>query len=68
MGEVPDQLHDFPDITDFAVTLVDAGEAGKHIEMTSASRGRLAGFPVWDHAARDLRHFVASDVPLGTHA
>ena len=27
---------------------------------------RLAWFPAWDHADRDLRHFIPSDVPLGT--
>ena len=64
----PDDLDAFEPVSDFAVTLVDAGEGGKHIELTSASGGRLAGFPVWDHAERDLRHFIAADVPLGTIA
>jgi len=32
----------------------------------SLTRGELAGFPYWDNAERDLRHFVAEDVPLGS--
>jgi hypothetical protein len=62
----PEELDAFPVIDDFAVTLADAGEGGQHIEFTSASRGRLAHFPEWDHADRDLRHFVPTDVPLGS--
>ena len=34
--------------------------------MMSRTRGRLAGFPAWDHADRDLRHFTPDDIPLGT--
>ena len=34
--------------------------------MMSRVRGRLAGFPAWDHADRDLRHFTPDDIPLGT--
>jgi len=59
------ELDAFPIIDDFALTLVDVHEGGKHIEMASALLGRLAGFPAWDHAERDLRHFDPSDVPLG---
>jgi hypothetical protein len=32
----------------------------------SPSLGELAGFPYWDNAERDMRHFVAEDVPLGS--
>ena len=32
----------------------------------SPSRGELAGFPYWDNAERDMRHFVPDDVPLGS--
>jgi hypothetical protein len=39
-------------------------EGGLHIAMMSRTRGHLAGFPAWDHADRDLRHFT--DIPLGT--
>jgi hypothetical protein len=53
-------------VQDFNVTLSDSGDGGKHIEFVSAAGGRLASFPTWDHAERDLRHFTASDVPLGT--
>jgi len=49
-------------VTDFAVRVNDE----HRIEFVSASRGRLASFPAWEHADRDLRHFVAADVPLGT--
>ena len=59
-------LQDFATVNDFVVVLVDSDEGGKHVELRSASRGRLAGFPVWDHAERDLRHFILSDIPLGT--
>jgi hypothetical protein len=59
-------LDTFPVVEDFRVQLVPSDEGGKHIEFASAAHGRLAGFPEWDHADRDLRHFVASDVPLGT--
>ncbi|HUP50494.1 MAG TPA: hypothetical protein VNA04_17095 [Thermoanaerobaculia bacterium] len=62
----PDDLDSFPLIADFAVTLRDSHEGGRHVELTSAGRGRLAGFPAWDHADRDLRHFTPADVPLGT--
>jgi hypothetical protein len=57
---------DFQTIDDFVVRLVDSGETGKHVELGSVSLGRLAGFPAWDHADRDLRHFIESDIPLGT--
>jgi hypothetical protein len=53
-------------IDDFSVTLSDSDDGGKHIEFASANEGRLAGFPTWDHAERDLKHFTASDVPFGT--
>ena len=32
----------------------------------SPTRGELASFPYWDNAERDMRHFVADDVPLGS--
>jgi hypothetical protein len=55
-------------VEDFALTLREEGEGGMHIEMISRSRGRVASFPFWDHADRDLRHFTMEDVPLGTEA
>ncbi len=61
-----DELDSFPTINDLAVELRDAGADGKHVEFRSTSKGRLAGFPAWEHAERDLRHFGAADVPLGT--
>lgn len=64
----PEELDAFPVIDDFSVKLVEAGEGGMHLELASASKGRLAGFPAWDHVDRDLRHFVAADVPLGSVA
>jgi hypothetical protein len=59
-------LDDVPRISDFHLTLVDYPEGGLHIEMRSRTRGHLAGFPAWDHADRDLRHFTPDDIPLGT--
>lgn len=63
---MPFDLDDLPPITDFFLTLREEGEGGLHIEMMSRTRGRLAGFPAWDHADRDLRHFILDDIPLGT--
>ena len=56
----------FRTIDDFTVRLIDAGDGGKHIELASESEGPLAGFPAWDHADRDLRHFIQSDIPIGS--
>jgi hypothetical protein len=36
------------------------------VEYRAGDGTRLAGFPGWEHADRDLRHFVPADVPLGT--
>lgn len=58
-------LDGFPIIDDFALMLTDSPDGGKHVEMASALLGRVAGFPAWDHADRDLRHFTPADVPLG---
>ena len=55
-----------PRITDFYLTLHEEEEGGLHIAMMSRARGHLAGFPAWDHADRDLRHFTLDDIPLGT--
>jgi hypothetical protein len=59
-----DGIGSFPVIDDFSVRVSDSPE--HQIEFVSAKRGRLAFFPAWEHADRDLRHFVASDVPIGT--
>lgn len=61
-------LDAFPVIDDFAVELREYDEGGQHVELTSAAHGRLAHFPAWDHADRDLRHFTAMDVPFGSLA
>ena len=58
-------LDDTPRIADFSLTLAEEKEGGLHIRMMSRSRGHLAGFPAWDHADRDLRHFTHDDIPLG---
>jgi len=59
-------LDDALRITDFSLTLREEAEGGLHIVMKSRARGPLAGFPAWDHADRDLRHFTLDDIPLGT--
>jgi len=64
----PEDLESFAVAEDFLVHLTEEEEGNLHIEFASAAQGRLAGFPAWDHADRDLRHFVPSDVPLGTLA
>jgi hypothetical protein len=53
-----------PTIADFVVRLT--ADDSRSIELASESTGRLAGFPSWEHADRDLRHFVPSDIPVGT--
>lgn len=58
-------LEDVPLISDFYLTLREEEEGGLHIELMSESQGHLAGFPAWDHADRDLRHFTHDDIPLG---
>lgn len=57
-------LDAFPSVDDFAVTLTN--DEINHVIFTSARLGRLAGFPAWEHADRDLRHLVPGDVPIGT--
>jgi len=47
-------------IQDFAVELID-----RHIEFMSSGE-RLAWFPAWENADRDLPHLTPDDVPLGT--
>jgi hypothetical protein len=59
-------LQAFPLILDFAIDLRESEEFGQHVYFVSPSRGELAGFPYWDNVERDMRHFVAEDVPLGT--
>jgi len=59
-------LDDATRVSDFYLTLRDEPEGGLHIEMMSRAHGHLAGFPAWDHADRDLRHFTPADIPLGT--
>ncbi len=61
-----DELDTFPTVPDFAIALEESGDGGKHIAFTSGVDLHLAGFPAWDHADRDLRHFTPGDVPIGT--
>jgi len=59
-------LDGFPVIPDFAIELRETDDTGQHVFFISAKAGELAGFPYWDHADRDMRHFSAEDVPLGS--
>jgi hypothetical protein len=52
-------------VDDFAIELREMEDCGKIVHFISASLGELAWFPAWEHADRDLHHFVASDVPIG---
>jgi len=52
-------------VDDFAIELREMEDCGKIVHFISASMGELVWFPAWEHADRDLRHFVASDVPMG---
>ena len=60
------ELGTFPVIADFAIELRDSEDLGQHVHFVSPSRGELASFPYWDHVERDMRHFAAEDVPLGS--
>lgn len=60
------ELSAFPVIPDFAIELRESEEFGQHIHYVSPTRGELAGFPYWDNVERDMRHFTAEDVPLGS--
>ena len=66
MTFTPEELEEFPVVDDFVVRLFDSGEGGMHLEFAGHARGRLTEFPAWDHADRDLRHFIPSDVPIGS--
>ena len=59
-------LDGFPVISDFAVELRESDDAGQHVYFVSGKEGDLASFPYWDNAERDMRHFSAEDVPLGS--
>jgi hypothetical protein len=61
-----DDLAGFPAVDDFMIDLEPSEDGGPHLAFKSRSAGRLAGFPAWDHADRDLRHFTPIDVPFGT--
>ena len=58
-------MTDFRTVEDFTIRLVDTDDAGKQLEYAAGGE-RLAGFPAWEHADRDLRHFIHADIPLGT--
>lgn len=60
------ELGAFPVIPDFAIELRESDDLGQHVHYVSASAGELASFPYWDNVERDMRHFVAEDVPLGS--
>jgi len=47
-------------IHDFAIELRD-----RHVEFTSGGE-RIAWFPAWENADRDLPHLNPTDIPLGT--
>lgn len=51
---------DIPTIDDFDVELQD------RIVVFTSGGERLAWFPEWEDADRDLRHFAVDDIPSGT--
>jgi len=59
-------LDAFPMVKDFAIELRESEKLGQHVYYVSPTRGELAGFPYWDNAERDMRHFTAEEVPLGS--
>ena len=54
-------LSNVPAIDDFFITLKD-----RLVEFVDGNGRRLAWFPAWENADRDFKHFIPSDVPLGT--
>ena len=52
-------------IDDFEVRV---GGDDRVVVFASAARGVLARFPAWEHADRDLRHFIVDDIPTGSRA
>ena len=48
-------------IDDFSLDLRD-----RKVELVDGDGKRLAWFPAWENADRDLKHFIAADVPLGS--
>ena len=54
-------LENVPAVDDFSITLKD-----RLIEFVDGNGERLAWFPAWENADRDLKHFIAADVPMGT--
>ena len=54
-------LTNVPTVSDFSIELRD-----RKIEFIDGAGNRLAWFPAWETADRDLKHFIASDVPLGS--
>ena len=48
-------------IDDFSLDLRD-----RKVELVDGDGHRLAWFPAWENADRDLKHFIAADVPLGS--
>jgi hypothetical protein len=54
-------LTNVPTVDDFSIALND-----RRLEFVDGNGKRLAWFPAWENADRDLKHFIATDVPLGT--
>jgi hypothetical protein len=52
---------DIPTIDDFDIELQD-----RIVVFTGNGGEKLAWFPEWEDADRDLRHFGVDDVPFGT--
>ena len=48
-------------VDDFSLELRD-----RKVELVDGDGARLAWFPAWENADRDLKHFIAADVPLGS--
>jgi hypothetical protein len=57
---------EIPLVPDFRIEVRQMEDLGGLVHFVSDAYGEIAWFPAWEHADRDLRHFVASDVPLGT--
>lgn len=60
-------LSAFPLIDDFKITLIGRGNLGMHLYYFSQSLNRkIASFPWWDNADKDISIMCISDIPLGT--
>lgn len=62
LKELP--FSEFPVVTDFEVKFTKTEAFGMHVVYCSKARGKISGFPWWDHVEREVRS--PSLIPMGT--